>query len=158
MIKRIKTDKNIRISRLSIVVILIISVMLMISSCSNNSPQPAEKSKINNPYLQKLADEKNKAPVAAEIKEGMQQISLKVYSDLYEPANIRLKKGIPARFNIQSINNTGCGRTLVMPGLNVYKELPENGELVVEAMPDKVGESLITCSMGMFSGKVIVEE
>ncbi|MBS3158117.1 hypothetical protein J4206_02425 [Candidatus Woesearchaeota archaeon] len=65
MIKRIKTDKNIRISRLSIVVILIISVMLMISSCSNNSPQPAEKSKINNPYLQKLADEKNKAPVCS---------------------------------------------------------------------------------------------
>ena len=28
----------------------------MLSSCSNNAPQPAEKTKIGNPYLQKLAD------------------------------------------------------------------------------------------------------
>ena len=153
-----KTNKNIRINRLSIVTILIISVILMLSSCSNDASEPQEKPRIGNPYLQKLADQKNAAPVAATVKDGIQEISMNIYSDRYEPSVIKLKKGIPAKFNIKSIDNTGCGRTLVMPSIKVYKELPENGEVALEAMPDKVGEGPITCSMGMFSGKVIVEE
>ncbi|MBI2135878.1 cupredoxin domain-containing protein [Candidatus Woesearchaeota archaeon] len=151
-----KTDKNNRISRLSILTFLIISAILMLSSCSSNAAQ--QKPKIGNPYLQKLADEKNSAPVAAIIKDGIQQIDMNIYSDRYEPSVIKLKKGLPAKFNIKSIDNFGCGRTLVMPSIKVYKELPENGEVVLEALPDKVGEGPITCSMGMFSGKVIVEE
>lgn len=153
-----KINKSIRISKSLVVTLLIILAILIISSCSSNTLKPTEKAKIGNPYLQKLADEKNKAPTAAEIKDGKQEISMKIFSDRYEPSVIKLKKGIPAKFNIKSIDNTGCGRTLVMPSIKIYKELPENGDVVIEAMPDKVGEGPITCSMGMFSGKVIVEE
>ncbi len=140
----------------AITLLAIMMVGILAVSCSNNIPTPPAK--INNPYLQKLADEKNKAPTAAEIKDGIQEISMNIYSDRYEPSVIKLKKGIPAKFNIKSIDNFGCGRTLVMPSIKVYKELPENGKVILEAMPDNVGEGPITCSMGMFSGKVIVEE
>ncbi len=152
-------NKFTNIRNMTFLVILIVT-FIAISGCSSQATNTETKTatKINNPYLQKLADEKNKAPTAAEIKDGIQQIDMNIFSDRYEPSVIKLKKGIPTKFNIKSIDNFGCGRTLVMPSIKVYKELPENGEVILEAMPDKVGEGPITCSMGMFSGKVIVEE
>lgn len=143
-----------------LMIIILITAALIAAGCrgKENTNSQQTPAKINNPYLQKLAEQKNAAPVSAEIKDGKQEITMKVFSDTYEPSVIKLKKGIPIRFNIKSIDNFGCGRTLVMPSIKVYKELPENGEVILEAMPDKVGEGPITCSMGMFSGKVIVEE
>ena len=152
-----KSNLSFKIMMLAIVISL---AFILISCGSKNTTNTSSSSttKINNPYLQKLADQKNAVPVSAEIKDGKQEINMKIFSDRYEPSVIKLKKGIPAKFNIKSIDNFGCGRTLVIPGLKIYKELPENGDVVIDAMPETAGESTMTCSMGMYSGKVIVEE
>lgn len=93
----------------------------------------------------------------APIVNGVQEVTLDVSSSGYSPKNLKLKKGVPVRLTLKTEETQGCARAFTMPSLNIQKVLPETGEEVIEFTPKKSGSLAFACSMGMFTGKFIVQ-
>jgi hypothetical protein len=74
----------------------------------------------------------------------------------YEPSEVRLKKGIPARLRFIRKDTGGCSEQLIIPDFGVKQVLPGLTETVVEFTPDKVGSFPFTCGMRMLKGTLVV--
>ncbi len=93
---------------------------------------------------------------AASFKEGeLQEIKVAVKGG-YEPDVISVKKGIPVRLNFFRDETDDCSDTIVFGDFNIRKPLPAFKTTPVEFTPEKEGEYIFTCGMGMLRGKLIV--
>ncbi len=75
----------------------------------------------------------------------------------YDKQEITVKKGIPVRLHFTADPNAGCGRQVVLYGLDV-RAISKNGEEnVVEFTPQEAGTYEYNCGMRMWRpGKLIV--
>jgi plastocyanin domain-containing protein len=74
----------------------------------------------------------------------------------YSPSQIKIKKGVPVRWEINGINVSGCANSITIPRLGVFQHL-ESGTNVVEFTPTETGTLPFSCGMGMINGRFIVE-
>ena len=74
----------------------------------------------------------------------------------YEPTQLELRAGVPARITLVTNETYSCSRAFVIPALGVERVLPETGNEVIELMPQEIGSIPFTCSMGMYSGVIDV--
>ena len=91
-----------------------------------------------------------------EIQTGKTQevvLSMKNYN--YYPNTIKVKSDIPVRIYLDE-SVVGCyrGFTIRDFGINKYLKTPED---YIEFTPNKKGTFVFACSMGMGTGKIIVE-
>jgi len=87
------------------------------------------------------------------IKQGFQEINITVTNSGYTPEIITLKKDIPVRLILTTINVQSCSRSFTIPALNIQKLLPETGDTVIEFTPKNLGPLAFSCSMGMYTGR-----
>ena len=88
-----------------------------------------------------------------------QDIYIRSLSDgTYDKQEVTVQKGVPVRLHFTADPNAGCGRQMVINGLNI-KALSQNGEEdIVEFIPQQSGTFEYNCPMGMWKpGKLIVE-
>lgn len=93
----------------------------------------------------------------AEVKNGVQEITLTVEGSSYSPNPIRVKKGIPVRLVADMSKIPGCSRSVVISEFGIRKVLSASDN-TIEFTPDKSGTFDFSCSMGMYRGKIVVEE
>jgi len=74
----------------------------------------------------------------------------------YDPDVIVVKKGIPVRLNFYRNETADCSDTIVFGDFNIRKSLTAFKTTPVELTPEKEGEYVFTCGMGMLKGKLIV--
>ena len=74
----------------------------------------------------------------------------------YEPASIRLKRGIPARVTFLRTTDSTCATEVVFADYGIRRDLPLNQAVTVSFTPRKAGEFSFTCGMNMHRGKLIV--
>ncbi|MEM4261498.1 MAG: cupredoxin domain-containing protein [Candidatus Diapherotrites archaeon] len=76
----------------------------------------------------------------------------------YDKQEIVVKKGIPVRLHFSADRDAGCGRVLVIYGINV-RAISKSGETqVVTFIPDKEGVFEYSCAMRMWNpGKLVVK-
>ena len=104
------------------------------------------------------APAKTEAKAAPEAKAGagaVQEVTITVAGG-YEPSEVKLKKGVPARLRFIRKDTGGCSEELLIPEFGVKKTLPGLSETVVELTPDKAGTFPFTCGMGMLKGQLVV--
>src|SRR2546423_5420081 len=53
----------------------------------------------------------------------------------YEPARIRLRRGVPARVTFTRKVSATCGKEIVLPDYGIRRDLPLNEPVVVEFTP-----------------------
>ncbi|MCK5413603.1 MAG: cupredoxin domain-containing protein [Candidatus Pacebacteria bacterium] len=96
--------------------------------------------------------------VGAKAKEddGVQAFDV-IVKGVYSPNVISAKVGKPVRINFLRQENSECSRFVIFSDFNIRKELPENETVSIEFTPEKAGEYLFTCDMGMYQGKLIVK-
>lgn len=95
---------------------------------------------------------------AAVVEGGVQKITVKVNDRYgYQPARIKLQKGIPTVLTVQGDNARGCVRAFVIPDLGIQKIVPVYDAIAVNFTPTRPGKLYFTCSMGMYYGEFIVE-
>jgi plastocyanin domain-containing protein len=90
--------------------------------------------------------------------QGVQDIYIRALSNgTYDKQEVTVKKGVPVRLHFTADPNAGCGRQMVIYGLNV-KAISMNGEEnVVDFTPDTAGTYEYNCGMRMWRpGKFIV--
>lgn len=87
----------------------------------------------------------------------VQSATVSLTDNGYQPASLKLKRGIPARVTfVRKIEET-CGKEIAIPDYNIRRALPLDKPVTVEFTPDKAGEFNFTCGMGMLRGKVVVQ-
>lgn len=91
------------------------------------------------------------------IQNGVQEVTINLTDNGYQPNEMKLKKDIPAKITLKTEDTYGCIRAFVIPSLNIQKILPKTGQDTVEFTPSNTGEINFTCSMGMYRGSFIVE-
>lgn len=89
---------------------------------------------------------------------GPQEIYIKALSNgAYDRQEITVKKGIPVRLHFTAEPNAGCGRQMVIYGLNVQAISRSGEEAVVDFTPEKEGVYEYNCGMRMWKpGKLVV--
>jgi sulfite exporter TauE/SafE/copper chaperone CopZ len=75
----------------------------------------------------------------------------------FKPNEFKVKKGVPVRWEINGINVSGCSNEVVIPSLNIRKQLNQ-GSNVIEFTPGKEGTIPFSCGMGMITGSIIVSD
>ena len=93
----------------------------------------------------------------AETREGgTQEVTITVQGG-YEPAEVKLKRGIPARLVFDRQETSGCSEEVVIPDFGVRKFLPAFQKTTVELQPETAGSFEFTCGMSMLRGRLVVE-
>lgn len=87
---------------------------------------------------------------------GTQEVTITVQGG-YSPAEIHLKKGVPARLVFDRQETSGCSEEIVIPDFGIRRFLPAFKKTVVELTPDRAGIHEFTCGMSMLHGRLVVE-
>lgn len=83
-------------------------------------------------------------------------IKVTVSSRGYEPSEIKIEKGKPAKIAFYRIDAENCGGEVVFSKLNIKKKLPVGDTVLVEFMPTESGDLGFACGMDMMKGKIVV--
>ncbi|NMO16651.1 hypothetical protein HPC49_18975 [Pyxidicoccus fallax] len=101
-------------------------------------------------------DAPKSAPAGAVVRAGeVQEVTITVQGG-YQPSEVVLKQGVPARLRFVRKDSGGCGDELLIPAFGVKKPLPGLTETVVSLVPDKAGTFAFTCGMQMMKGTLVV--
>lgn len=96
-------------------------------------------------------------PVLSTRVEGMEEFTITVANTRYSPNYLSAPSGQPIRVRLVTNNTYGCTRAFTIPALRIRQILPASGETVIELPPQPPGKLYFTCSMGMYSGRIIVK-
>jgi plastocyanin domain-containing protein len=88
----------------------------------------------------------------------VQEATVKVTEKGYEPAELKLQLGVPARLTCVRETDRTCGTEVVLPEYDIERVLPLNERVVVEFTPQKSGKFGFACGMNMVKGKLIISE
>lgn len=125
---------------INLIIAMFFIMALLIAGCSSQNANPLPTNQVS--------------PV--QIIDGVQAVTLTWGKFNYEPAVIVVKSNMPVRITADLTRLQGCFRSFVIPDLGVYKNFNYNDDSV-EFTPSKQGTFRFTCSMGMGSGKIVVE-
>ncbi|TDT57292.1 sulfite exporter TauE/SafE family protein [Fonticella tunisiensis] len=93
--------------------------------------------------------------VKAEIKDGVQTITMTANYSGYSPNAFVVQRGLPVKWTIKGERITSCNNAIVVPSLNIQKKI-KSGDNVIEFTPDKDGTIRFSCWMGMIGGVIEV--
>ncbi len=95
--------------------------------------------------------------VKASVKVGNVQEIKVIVKGGYDPDVIVVKKGLPVKIDFYRDETADCSEEIVFGDFNIRKSLPAYKTTSIEFTPEKPGEYVFTCGMGMMRGKLIVE-
>jgi plastocyanin domain-containing protein len=87
---------------------------------------------------------------------GAQEVTITVQAG-YEPAEVKVKQGMPVRLTFDRQETSGCSEEIVIPDFGIRKFLPAFQKTTIELTPKEAGTFEFTCGMSMLHGKLIVE-
>ncbi len=88
---------------------------------------------------------------------AVQAITITLNEQGYQPANVRLRAGVPARLTFVRKVEATCGTEVMLPEYNIKRELPLNVPVTVEFTPPKAGDLKFACGMNMLRGTILVK-
>lgn len=91
------------------------------------------------------------------MENGIQVIHMEQNAQGYYPNTFTVKKGVPVKWIVKSVYPYSCASSLMVQKLNIRTTLTEK-EQVFDFTPKESGEIPFSCSMGMYSGIINVNE
>lgn len=86
-----------------------------------------------------------------------QVVKMTVAYGAYQPRNLRIKKGVPVRWEIDGQDVGGCASSIVVPTYRISRALTP-GLNVITFTPTTAGTIPFSCGMGMIRGSFTVTE
>ena len=75
----------------------------------------------------------------------------------FDPAQVSLRAGTPARLTFIRTTDKTCATEVVFPPLKIKRALPLNEAVEIEFTPAKTGDIAFACGMNMLKGVVVVQ-
>jgi plastocyanin domain-containing protein len=85
----------------------------------------------------------------------MQEASI-VIRERYRPSVIVAHCGSPLRLTFTRDEEAPCSEKVIFPDFGISRSLPAHRTTTIVLTPQREGEYLFTCAMGMYQGTVIV--
>jgi len=89
--------------------------------------------------------------------DNVQTAKVVVNEQGFEPAEVRLRAGTPARLTFLRTTDKTCGTEVAFPSLNIKRVLPLNEPVQIEFTPANTGEVSFACGMNMLRGTVVID-
>jgi len=89
-------------------------------------------------------------------QDGVQTATVEINDKGFEPGNLKLKAGAPAKVTFVRKTDETCAKEVVIKDYKIERKLPLNEPVTVDFTPRK-GEFVFACGMNMVKGKLIVE-
>lgn len=83
-------------------------------------------------------------------------IHISVTASGYEPARVEVPKNKPVELWFTRSGEPNCGSQVVIPALNLKRDLPLGGSALIELPPQPSGELRFNCGMNMLRGMIVV--
>jgi sulfite exporter TauE/SafE len=100
-----------------------------------------------------VAETGSASPVA-----GDEDLTLQVQNQGYFPQTLKAPAGQTVTLNLVTNKTYSCSRDFVIPELDYYELLPDTGMVQVSIPAHEKGSTLFfTCSMGMYTGRILFE-
>lgn len=107
------------------------------------------------PFTVNVKADSQKAEVkAANVPAGATKVT--VSRNGYDPSEIKLEIGKPAKLAFYRADAENCGGEVVFSKLDITRKLPIGETVLIEFTPQESGEISFACGMGMYRGKVLV--
>jgi len=90
------------------------------------------------------------------MENGVQVMHMEQNAQGYYPNVFSVKKGVPVKWIVKSVYPYSCASSLMVQKLNIRTNLTEK-EQTFDFIPTESGEIPFSCSMGMYSGTIIVQ-
>jgi plastocyanin domain-containing protein len=90
------------------------------------------------------------------ISDEVQEIQMTESDGGYTPNIFHIKPNMKTRWIIHAINPYTCASQLVAPAIRVQKQLNQ-GENSIEFISPTSGNIRFSCSMGMYTGEIIID-
>ncbi|NLM36094.1 MAG: heavy metal transport/detoxification protein [Clostridiales bacterium] len=112
---------------------------------SRNTLSSSPTNNDSNPYIAK-----------AEIKDGVQLVTISAGNNGYTPYVVYVQKGMPVRWIITGDKLNTCNNAIIVPSLNIEMKLNKGENLVKEFTPENTQDINFSCWMGMIGGVIKV--
>ena len=89
-----------------------------------------------------------------EVEVSNNKIIIRVENGVYTPAHIKVKANKSTLLTFIRADSSPCAATLLIPGLEMSKEIPLNKETVITLPPLAAGEYPFHCPMQMYRGVI----
>ena len=86
---------------------------------------------------------------------GVQEVKITVRGG-YDPADVRVRKGVPVRLVFDRQESSGCSEEVVLPEFGIKRFLPAHEKTTIEFTPERAGTYEFTCGMSMLRGRLTV--
>lgn len=91
------------------------------------------------------------------IENGVQKITITVNNSGYSPKNLTVQAGIPVELTLISQDSYSCANAFVLKDFGIKTMLQANDQQTFTFTPESAGKHTFTCSMGMYTGTLIVK-
>jgi Cu+-exporting ATPase len=88
-------------------------------------------------------------------RQGVQEATV-IVRERYRPAVIVARRGVPLRLRFIRDEDDPCSQKVIFPDFGISRSLPAHRTTAIEVTPNREGEFLFTCEMGMYQGTLIV--
>ena len=92
------------------------------------------------------------APVGAIAAGEARTIELAVTKNGFEPARVKVTKGVPLKLVVTRKTDETCAKEIVIPDQKIRAELPLNKPVTLTFTPTRSGEIRYACGMNMITG------
>ncbi|MHB0870508.1 MAG: cupredoxin domain-containing protein [Chloroflexota bacterium] len=89
--------------------------------------------------------------------DGVQELEILVLGR-YRPDTVVLRCGVPVRLLFNRQEDTPCSERVIFSEFQQERWLAPFATTAVQFIPTRTGEFLFTCAMGMYQGRLLVEE
>lgn len=97
------------------------------------------------------------AALQAAVENGVQVVKIDITGAAFEPSQIRLQKGVPARLIFTRHTDQTCATDVMIPELGIEATpLPMHEAVEIAVLPQKDGTFTFACGMNMVKGTLVV--
>lgn len=141
-------QKFARIAAFSLVVMAIYSIngVLIVM----NSPITIHK--LVSPIVYFFSDERFSSAAETKATNGVQEVTINITNNGYQPNRLKVKSGQPVKLTLQSKDAYTCASAFVFKEFGIATFLEANDTETFTFTPTKPGKYQFTCSMGMYTG------
>lgn len=89
--------------------------------------------------------------------DGAPRFEIEVGASGYAPSEIRAPSSTRVHLGFLRTTDEGCGGELVVPSMDLHRELPLNQRVWVDVTTPTSGRLAFTCGMGMYQGAIVAD-
>jgi plastocyanin domain-containing protein len=113
---------------------------------------PISVNKILSPVTYFFSSERFESIATTTTTNGVQQVTINILNQGYQPNYIKVQKGIPVELTLKSNETYTCALSFVFKEFGISTFLEATDTRTFSFTPQVAGKYSFTCSMGMYTG------